>query len=159
MPIAYATYGNDDYRVAIWDLPLQARAFDNGVFVVAANRVGDELDRLATALDRLSRARGGPQRARERPRCALSLVGRRWLARDKVDRLSPGTKSEWRRYSSERASGSQPVPPIRVPPAGCSAPTSRSPDGSIIGWVGASLAIARGRVAHEGGRSHCPDRG
>ena len=42
MPIAYATYGNDDYRVAIWDLPLQARAFDNGVFVVAANRVGDE---------------------------------------------------------------------------------------------------------------------
>ena len=42
MPIAYATYGNDNYRVAIWDLPLQARAFDNGVFVVAANRVGDE---------------------------------------------------------------------------------------------------------------------
>ena len=42
MPIAYATYGGDDYRVAIWDLPLQARAFDNGVFVVAANRVGDE---------------------------------------------------------------------------------------------------------------------
>jgi N-carbamoylputrescine amidase len=33
---------NDNYRVAIWDLPLQARAFDNGVFVVAANRVGDE---------------------------------------------------------------------------------------------------------------------
>jgi predicted amidohydrolase len=42
MPIAYATYGNDEYRVAIWDLPLQARAFENGVFVVAANRVGDE---------------------------------------------------------------------------------------------------------------------
>jgi N-carbamoylputrescine amidase len=42
MPIAYATYGNDNYRVAIWDLPLQARAFDNGVFVVAANRVGNE---------------------------------------------------------------------------------------------------------------------
>ena len=46
MPIAYATYGNDQYRVAIWDLPLQARAFDNGVFVVAANRVGDESGRL-----------------------------------------------------------------------------------------------------------------
>lgn len=46
MPIAYATYGNDEYRVAIWDLPLQARAFDNGVFVVAANRVGDENGRL-----------------------------------------------------------------------------------------------------------------
>jgi len=46
MPIAYATYGNDNYRVAIWDLPLQARAFDNGVFVVAANRVGDENGRL-----------------------------------------------------------------------------------------------------------------
>jgi predicted amidohydrolase len=46
MPIAYATYGNDQYRVAIWDLPLQARAFDNGVFVVAANRVGDENGRL-----------------------------------------------------------------------------------------------------------------
>lgn len=45
MPIAYATYGNDDYRVAIWDLPLQARAFDNGVFVVAANRVGEETGR------------------------------------------------------------------------------------------------------------------
>jgi hypothetical protein len=29
-------HGNDNYRVAIWDLPLQARA-DNGVFVVAAN--------------------------------------------------------------------------------------------------------------------------
>ena len=42
MPIAYATYGNDEFRLAIWDLPLQARAFDNGVFVVAANRVGDE---------------------------------------------------------------------------------------------------------------------
>jgi predicted amidohydrolase len=42
MPIAYATYGDDAYRIAIWDLPLQARAFDNGVFVVAANRVGDE---------------------------------------------------------------------------------------------------------------------
>ena len=46
MPIAYATYGNDNYRVAIWDLPLQARAFDNGVFVVAANRVGNENGRL-----------------------------------------------------------------------------------------------------------------
>lgn len=46
MPIAYATYGNDQYRVTIWDLPLQARAFDNGVFVVAANRVGDENGRL-----------------------------------------------------------------------------------------------------------------
>jgi predicted amidohydrolase len=46
MPIAYATYGNDNYRVAIWNLPLQARAFDNGVFVVAANRVGDESGRL-----------------------------------------------------------------------------------------------------------------
>ncbi len=59
MPIAYATYGRDDYRVAIWDLPLQARAFDNGVFVVAANRVGDENGRLHIGKSAVVKPLGG----------------------------------------------------------------------------------------------------
>ena len=59
MPIAYATYGNDNYRVAIWDLPLQARAFDNGVFVVAANRVGDESGRRHIGMSAIVSPLGG----------------------------------------------------------------------------------------------------
>ena len=59
MPIAYATYGNDNYRVAIWDLPLQARAFDNGVFVVAANRVGDENGRRHIGMSAIVSPLGG----------------------------------------------------------------------------------------------------
>src|SRR5262249_62383976 len=59
MPIAYATYGNDNYRVSIWDLPLQARAFDNGVFVVAANRVGDENGRRHIGLSAIVSPLGG----------------------------------------------------------------------------------------------------
>jgi len=59
MPIAYATYGNDNYRVSIWDLPLQARAFDNGVFVVAANRVGDENGRRHIGLSAIVNPLGG----------------------------------------------------------------------------------------------------
>lgn len=59
MPIAYATYGDDEYRVAIWDLPLQARAFDNGVFVVAANRVGDEDGRLHIGKSAVVKPLGG----------------------------------------------------------------------------------------------------
>ena len=59
MPIAYATYGNDNYRVAIWDLPLQARAFDNGVFVVAANRVGEESGRRHIGMSAIVNPLGG----------------------------------------------------------------------------------------------------
>jgi N-carbamoylputrescine amidase len=59
MPIAYATYGNDEYRVAIWDLPLQARAFENGVFVVAVNRVGDENGRRHIGKSALVNPLGG----------------------------------------------------------------------------------------------------
>jgi predicted amidohydrolase len=42
MPIAYSVYSQSDYRDAIWDLPLRSRAIENGVFVVAANKVGLE---------------------------------------------------------------------------------------------------------------------
>lgn len=42
MPIAYSVYSQADYRDAIWDLPLRSRAIENGVFVVAANKVGLE---------------------------------------------------------------------------------------------------------------------
>ena len=59
MPIAYATYGNDEYRIAIWDLPLRARAFENGVFVVAVNRVGDENGRRHIGKSALVNPLGG----------------------------------------------------------------------------------------------------
>jgi predicted amidohydrolase len=42
MPICYSIYSDPEHRNAIWDVPLRARAFENGVFVVAANRVGLE---------------------------------------------------------------------------------------------------------------------
>ncbi len=42
MPIAYSVYSDPEYRNAIWDLAIRARAFENGVFVVAANKVGQE---------------------------------------------------------------------------------------------------------------------
>ncbi|GIL00541.1 MAG: apolipoprotein acyltransferase [Alphaproteobacteria bacterium] len=42
MPICYSTYDRSDYRANLWEIPLRARAFENGVFVVAANRVGQE---------------------------------------------------------------------------------------------------------------------
>lgn len=42
MPICAATYGESKLRDQTWELPLQARAYENGVFVVAANRAGDE---------------------------------------------------------------------------------------------------------------------
>jgi predicted amidohydrolase len=42
MPICYSVYSDPDHRNAIWDVAMRARAFENGVFVVAANRVGLE---------------------------------------------------------------------------------------------------------------------
>ncbi len=42
MPICAATYGETKLRGNTWDVPLQARAYENGVYVVAINRAGDE---------------------------------------------------------------------------------------------------------------------
>jgi predicted amidohydrolase len=42
MPICAATYGESVLRGNTWELPLQCRAYENGVFVVAVNRAGDE---------------------------------------------------------------------------------------------------------------------
>lgn len=42
MPICYSVYSDPEHRNAIWDVAMRARAFENGVFVVAANRVGSE---------------------------------------------------------------------------------------------------------------------
>jgi predicted amidohydrolase len=42
MPICAATYGEKKLRADTWDLPLRARSYENGVFVVAVNRVGEE---------------------------------------------------------------------------------------------------------------------
>jgi beta-ureidopropionase len=46
MPICAATYGETTLRASTWELALQARAYENGVFVVAVNRAGDEHGRL-----------------------------------------------------------------------------------------------------------------
>ena len=45
MPICAASYGETKLRDNTWELPLRARAYENGVFVVAVNRVGDEYGR------------------------------------------------------------------------------------------------------------------
>lgn len=42
MPICYSVYSDPAHRNAAWDIPLRARAYENGVFVVAANKVGAE---------------------------------------------------------------------------------------------------------------------
>jgi len=42
MPICYSTYADPKHRASIWEVPLRARAYENGCFVVAANRVGPE---------------------------------------------------------------------------------------------------------------------
>ena len=42
MPICAATYGETVLRGDTWELPLQCRAYESGVFVVAVNRAGDE---------------------------------------------------------------------------------------------------------------------
>jgi predicted amidohydrolase len=42
MPICYSTYSDPGHRATIWDVALRSRAYENGVYVVAANRVGQE---------------------------------------------------------------------------------------------------------------------
>ncbi|HZP85284.1 MAG TPA: carbon-nitrogen hydrolase family protein [Burkholderiales bacterium] len=42
MPICYSVYGDPEHRSEAWEIPLRARAYENGVFVVAANKVGEE---------------------------------------------------------------------------------------------------------------------
>jgi predicted amidohydrolase len=42
MPIAFSTYADPAQRTSIWEIPLRARAYENGVFVLACNRVGTE---------------------------------------------------------------------------------------------------------------------
>ena len=42
MPICYSTYADPAHRQSIWEVPLRARAYENGVFVLACNRVGIE---------------------------------------------------------------------------------------------------------------------
>jgi predicted amidohydrolase len=46
MPICYSTYGDPEHRVGIWEVPLRSRAYENGVWVAAANRVGTEEPRV-----------------------------------------------------------------------------------------------------------------
>jgi N-carbamoylputrescine amidase len=45
MPIAFSTYADPAQRTSIWEIPLRARAYENGVFVLACNRVGTEGER------------------------------------------------------------------------------------------------------------------
>lgn len=42
MPICFSTYADPGRRASIWEVPLRARAYENGVWVLAANRVGVE---------------------------------------------------------------------------------------------------------------------
>ena len=42
MPICFSTYADPGRRASIWEVPLRARAYENGVWVAAANRVGVE---------------------------------------------------------------------------------------------------------------------
>ena len=42
MPICFSTYADPAHRASIWEVPLRARAYENGAFVLACNRVGVE---------------------------------------------------------------------------------------------------------------------
>src|SRR5665213_3406420 len=42
MPICFSTYADPVHRASIWEVPLRARAYENGAFVLACNRVGIE---------------------------------------------------------------------------------------------------------------------
>lgn len=42
MPICYSVYGDPEHRADAWEIPMRARAFENGVYVVAPNKVGSE---------------------------------------------------------------------------------------------------------------------
>jgi predicted amidohydrolase len=59
IPICYSVYSDPEHRNAIWDVVLRARAFENGVFVVAANRVGAEGVRRHLGRSMIVDPRGG----------------------------------------------------------------------------------------------------
>ena len=59
MPICYSTYGDSAHRMSIWEVPLRARAFENGVWVAAANRVGTEGPRVHVGRSMFVDPRGG----------------------------------------------------------------------------------------------------
>jgi len=42
MPIAFSTYSDPGRRASIWEVPLRARAYENGAYVLASNRAGTE---------------------------------------------------------------------------------------------------------------------
>lgn len=42
MPICYSVYSDPEHRNRMWELALRSRAIENGVYVVAANKVGAE---------------------------------------------------------------------------------------------------------------------
>ena len=58
MPICYSTYGDPDHRISIWEVPLRSRAYENGVWVAAANRVGTEEPRVHIGRSMLVDPRG-----------------------------------------------------------------------------------------------------
>lgn len=41
-PIAFSVYSDPEHRNSIWELALRSRAFENGVYMVACNKVGTE---------------------------------------------------------------------------------------------------------------------
>lgn len=45
MPIAFSVYADPAQRSSIWEIPPRARAYENGLFVLACNRVGQEGER------------------------------------------------------------------------------------------------------------------
>jgi predicted amidohydrolase len=120
MPICFSTYSDPAHRASIWEVPLRARAYENGVFVLAANRVGIEGPRHHLGRSMLVDPRGtivaeaGTQAAellvathrsrrrhfgtRQIPVVARSPSGSLWLARPR--RLSATTRSSSRRSPS-----------------------------------------------------------
>jgi len=58
MPICYSTYGDPEHRIGIWEVPLRSRAYENGVWVAAANRVGIEEPRVHVGRSMLVDPRG-----------------------------------------------------------------------------------------------------
>lgn len=59
MPICYSVYSDPQHRNALWELPLRIRAFENGVYVVAANKVGREGERQHLGRSMIVDPRGG----------------------------------------------------------------------------------------------------
>ncbi len=59
MPICYSTYADPEHRASIWEVPLRARAYENGVWVVAANRWGEEGPRRHLGRSMVVDPRGG----------------------------------------------------------------------------------------------------